>query len=131
MRPKPEIRLLVEFAFRMLWGFGNTLQINFKHLPDDDHHNLAFYLGDLLNANLFTMHPEGNTRMHSHDPITIKTLEVFSLEYNAFTQKHTELKQAGYPHVLFTTKVELEAAHRVDRITDRICEIYENQYQAL
>ena len=130
MRPKSEIKLLVEFIFRMTWAFKNKLHEEFKHLEKIEHQKLMLYLKGLASANLFMMYPAGSTRIQNSDPITVETLEVFSLEYNIFTQKFIDLASKDYPETVFTSKIELESGLRVDRITNRIYEIYETQYQA-
>jgi len=125
LRPKHEIRLLVEFQFRSCFAFNNWLQNN-----QYDHEEAIEVLtgfSQMSIAILYQMRPEGNTRdmsMYGKTMALYQMMNNFQKEYNEYCHEWKEIMDAGYPEPLRTTKLELAAAIHIDNIVEGIYDIF-------
>ena len=130
-RKQAEIRLLVEFLWRTLFGYSNYL-LQRQQFNREFSGNLITSLTLIGLSNLHTMHPEGETRVMLPDPPRQKAItEAFQKEYNEFCRTDCiDITTAGLPHDLKLARLEAAAATRIERLTEAICSIYREQATA-
>jgi hypothetical protein len=131
IRKPTEIRLLVEFLWRTLFGYSNYLHQR-QQFNREFSGNLITSLTLIGLANLHTMHPEGETREMQPDPLRQKAaIEAFQKEYNEFCRTdYVDITTAGLPHGLEQIRLEIAAATRIERLTKTIYTIYQKQTTA-
>lgn len=125
LRPKSEIHLLVEQAFRMTWATNNILQNKFRgHIRETVANSFLFHYCLTHAVVISQMRPNGDARDFSMTPELTRLSRQFSIYYNEYVEGYLEIKKMALPAPLEFTKCELLAAEKIGRITDFICEIY-------
>jgi hypothetical protein len=128
LRHEHEIRLLIEFTWRTLWGY-NTFLLH-QNFNDEFRQGLFSRLLGTAIATLETMHPPGSLRSLTAPGANERMaefLQAFQHEFNGYCQEWRELQVAndGYPMPISLTKYESAAAIRIDCLTKEFVKIYE------
>ncbi len=130
-RPRHEIRLLVEYLWRTLWGYNNWLLTQgYNHEFEQRH---AFRVLGTGIAVLETMCPPGDARLLSSPDQGHRMalfLNAFEAEYNAYCEDWLELKEKfdACHAAAANQKFEDAAIVRIGRLADRFTEIYSQDF---
>jgi hypothetical protein len=127
LRPEHEIRLLIEFTWRTLWGY-NTFLLH-QNFNDEFSQGLSSRLLGTAIAVLETMHPPASLRSLTAPQAKERMAEfqkAFTNEFNGYCEEWRELQATydGYPMPISLSKYESAAAVRIDQLTEDFIKIY-------